>query len=94
MPVAIFLPIFAILCCVIIAHGALQCFAPAMLKRLEDKLFFPRHINWSESAGGAFLEKLREKQARNPSLLYRLSGFVMMGAGALMLVFGLLRFVH
>ena len=48
--------LFAILSCLIIVQGALQCFAPARLKRIQDRLR-PQHVNWSESAGGAFFEK-------------------------------------
>ena len=39
------------------------------------------------SAGGAFFERLREKQARHTSILYRLSGLLLMGFDVLMLLF-------
>ena len=92
MPAAVLIPLSALLCCVIIISGVLQCFAPAKLKRLQDKVR-PHHVNCSESAGGVFLERLREKQARSPSLLYRLSGFMLMGAGVLGLLF-VLGLIH
>ena len=93
MPNAVLTPIFAILCCLVIAHGALQCFDPVRLKRIQDKLR-SQHFDWSDSAGGAYFEKLREKQARDPSFLDRLSGLVMMGAGFLGLFVALERLVR
>jgi hypothetical protein len=51
MPTAILILLFAICCCVLIVQGALQCFAPARLKCIEDKLGLFR-VN-KDSAGGA-----------------------------------------
>ncbi len=79
---------FALVCLVLIAAGALQCFAPARLKEIQDKLQ-PKGDN-SQSAFGSFFERLREKEARQPSLLYRFSGFVLMSIGAFMLVLAVL----
>lgn len=79
---------FAIMCVVLIAAGALQCFAPKKLKEIQDKLR-PRG-DYSSGAFGAFFEKLREEDARQPSLLYRFSGFMVMSIGAFMLVLGVL----
>jgi hypothetical protein len=78
-------------CLVIIASGALQCFAPQKLKEIEDRLR-PKG-EWCASAGGTVLGRLREKQAAKPSVLYRLSGVALMTMGILMLAFvlGLLR---
>lgn len=89
MPAAIYVSLVAIWCCVVIVHGALQCFAPARLKRIEDRLF---RVN-KDSAGGAFIRKARIKHARNPSLLYRLSGLVLMGVGFWMLI-SALKFIR
>ena len=72
--------LFPIMCVVLIAAGALQCFAPKKLKEIQDKLR-PRG-DYSTSAFGAFFEKLREDEARQPSLLYRFSGFMVMSIGA------------
>ncbi|HEY1576932.1 MAG TPA: hypothetical protein VGF82_07665 [Terracidiphilus sp.] len=91
MPTAILIPLFAICCCVLVVQGALQCFAPARLKRIEDKLGLFR-VN-KDSAGGAFIRKARIKQARNPSLLYRLSGLLLMGIGLWMLI-SALKFIR
>jgi uncharacterized protein YjeT (DUF2065 family) len=79
---------FTIVCLVLIAAGALQCFAPARLKEIQDKLR-PRG-DYSQSAFGSFFEKLREEEARQPSVLYRFSGFMLMSIGAFMLVMGML----
>ena len=91
MPTAILMPLFAICCCVLIAHGALQCFAPARLKRIED-MFGLFRVN-KESAGGALIEQARAKQANSPSLLYRLSGLGVMAVGLWMLIF-VIRFIQ
>ncbi len=80
--------VFPIMCVVLIAAGALQCFAPKKLKEIQDKLR-PRG-DYSSSAFGAFFEKLREEEATQPSLLYRFSGFVLMSIGAFMLVLSVL----
>jgi hypothetical protein len=79
---------FPIVCVVVIAAGALQCFAPKKLKEIQDKLR-PRG-DYSSGVFGAFFEKLREEEARQPSLLYRFSGFMVMSIGAFMLVLGVL----
>lgn len=84
MPTVILFLLFAICCCILIVQGALQCFAPTKLKRIEDKLGLFR-IN-KDSAGGAFIRRARITQGRNPSLLYRLSGLVLMGIGLWMLI--------
>jgi len=76
--------LFAVLCVVIIAQGALQCFAPRKLKELQDKLR-PKG-EWSSSAGGAFLERLRAKQAAEPSPLYRFSGLLLLAIGVVVLL--------
>ena len=80
--------LFPVMCVVLIVAGAFQCFAPKRLKEIQDKLR-PRGA-YSSSAFGAFFEKLEEKQARQPSLLYRFSGFMLMSIGAFMLVLGAL----
>ncbi len=80
---------FAVICILLMAQGALQCFAPQRLKAIQDRLR-PKG-DWSASAGGAFLEKLREKQARAPSPLYRFSGLLLMAAGIWMFWVGVLR---
>jgi hypothetical protein len=80
---------FALLCCLLIAQGALQCIAPHILKQVQDKLR-PRG-SWSASAGGTFFERLRERQATNPSPLYRFAGVVEIALGFLMLL-GVLGF--
>jgi uncharacterized protein YjeT (DUF2065 family) len=76
--------IFAVICCVFIIQGWLQCFAPAKLKQIQDRLR-PQRFDWSKGGSG-FFERLREKQARNPSLQYRLGGLVLMGLGVFMLI--------
>jgi uncharacterized protein YjeT (DUF2065 family) len=88
---AIFGVLSAVFCLVIIASGALQCFAPRKLKEIEDRLR-PKG-EWCASAGGTVFERLRERQATRPSVLYRLSGLALMAMGILMLVFvlGLFR---
>ena len=79
---------FALVSVVLIVSGALQCFAPKRLKGIQDKLR-PKG-DYSNSAFGAFFEKMREEQASQPSLLYRFSGFMLMSIGAVMLVLGVL----
>ena len=75
--------IFAIVCCLGIVQGWLQCFDPARWQRIRTRLF-PRSVSW--------YEKYLEKQARNPSLLYRLGGFLVMVWAAFMLVSALVIF--
>jgi uncharacterized protein YjeT (DUF2065 family) len=89
---AIFGVLSALFCLVVIAAGALQCFAPRKLKEVEDRLR-PKGEWCATSGGGRLFEKLREGQARRPSVLYRLSGLALMAMGVLMLVFvlGLFR---
>ena len=77
----------------IIAGGALQCFAPARLKSLQDKLR-PQHVDWTASAGGAFFERLREKEARQPSPGYRFGSLVVVALGIHMLLASLGFFRH
>jgi uncharacterized protein YjeT (DUF2065 family) len=79
--------VFCFFCLVLIASGALQCFAPPKLKALQDKLR-PRG-DWSGSALGGYFERLRERQATRPSVFYRLSGLALMAMGFLMLGFAL-----
>jgi hypothetical protein len=63
----------------LIAQGALQCFAPQKLKDVQNRLR-PKG-DYSGSALGSFFERLREKQASEPSALYRFSGLMLMGMG-------------
>jgi hypothetical protein len=72
----------------LIAAGALQCFAPKKLKEIQDKLRPKR--DYSSSVFGAFFEKLRDDETRQPSLLSRFSGFMVMSIGVFMLVLGVL----
>ena len=82
--------VLALLCVLLISQGVLQCFATRKLKDIQDRLR-PKG-DWASSAGGAFFEQLREKQARQPSLLYRLCGLAVMGLGVLMLIAVLRRY--
>ena len=78
---------FAFVCLLLIVAGALQCFAPRTLKDMQDRL---RSTNdYSRSVHAAFFDIIEEEQSRQPSLLYRLSGFLVMSLGAFMLVLGL-----
>jgi hypothetical protein len=87
---AIFTACFTLACVLLIAQGALQCFAPQKLKDVQDKLR-PKG-DYSDSALGRFFERLREKQASEPSALYRFSGLMLMGMGIFMLMVGVLGF--
>ena len=75
--------VFGIVCGVVIAFGALQCFAPQALRRLQKELR-PK-ADWSASAGGKFFEDLADRQANNASLLHRLAGLMVMATGLYML---------
>ena len=81
---------FSLACGLLIAQGALQCFAPQKLKDVQDRLR-PKG-DYSSSALGSFFERLRERQARQPSTFYRLSGLMLMGMGILMLIVGVFDF--
>ncbi len=76
--------VFTVICCLLIAQGALQCFDPAKLNRIQAR-FTPRSVDWNASAGGTFFERLRRQSAK-PSLLNRLAGVLMMVAGVYMLL--------
>ena len=75
--------LFTVVCVVVIACGALQCFAPQRLRGLQ-KTLRPK-ADWSASAGGKFFEGWADRQASNPSLLYRLAGLFVMAMGLYML---------
>ena len=79
--------VFSFLSLVLIASGALQCFAPQKLKELQDQLR-PKG-DYSGSALGGYFERLRERQATQPSVFYRLSGLALRAMGILMLGFAL-----
>jgi hypothetical protein len=79
---AIFTAGVTLACALLIAQGVLQCFAPQKLKDVQDRLR-PKGDYWG-SALGSFFERLREKQASEPSALYRFSGLMLMGMGILM----------
>ena len=79
---------FAFVCLLLIVAGALQCFAPRTLKDIQDKLRSPDD-DYSRSVHAAFFDRIEEEQSSQPSLLYRLSGFLVMSLGAFMLVLGL-----
>jgi len=78
-------------CLVLIASGALQCFAPQKLNEIEVRLR-PKG-EWCATLGGIVLGRLREKQTEKPSMLRRFSGMALMAMGIVMLAFvlGLLR---
>jgi hypothetical protein len=64
---------------------------PKKLREIQDRLR-PKG-DYSSSALGGLFERQREKQASQPSPLYRFSGLMQMGLGLLMLmgVFGFFR---
>jgi hypothetical protein len=88
---AIFTAGVTLACVLLIAQGALQCFAPQKLKDVQNRLR-PKGDYYSGSALGSFFERLREKQASEPSALYRFSGLMLMGMRILMLIVGVLGF--
>jgi uncharacterized protein YjeT (DUF2065 family) len=79
---------FVFVCLLLIVAGALQCFAPKTLKDIQDKL--QSTDDYSRNVHAAFFDRIEEEQSRQPSLLYRLSGFMVMSLGAFMLVLGVL----
>jgi hypothetical protein len=72
----------------VIAAGALQCFAPKKMKEIQDRLRPPG--DYSNSPLASLLEKFRQDEAGQPSWMYRFSGFMVMSIGTFMLVVGLL----
>jgi hypothetical protein len=80
--------LFILVCLFGAAFGGLQCFDPARLRRLQ-KRYRPK-ADYSDSAGGKLLETYLDRQARQPTLMYRLSGFVM----AILFLYLLLQGVH
>lgn len=83
---------FAMICVVVTAFGALECFAPRTLRQLQ-KQFRPK-ADWSASAGGKFIEDLADRQANDPSLSYRLAGLVVMATGIYMLSVAVARLLR
>lgn len=67
------------------AFGALQCFAPAKLRELQKR--YRAKADWRDSAGGRWIEHYADRQARNPTVMYRLGGLLLM----LFFLFGLFR---
>ncbi len=83
---------FAIICIVLIGCGALQCFAPRTLRQFQKRLR-PK-ADWSASAGGKFFEDLADRQANDPSPLYRLAGLCVMAIGLYMLSMAVARLLR
>ena len=75
--------LFTVVCVVVIACGALQCFAPQRLRQLQKQLR-PKAY-WSTSAGGKSFEDLADRQSANHSRLYRLGGLFVMAVGLYLL---------
>lgn len=79
---------FTVVSLMLIAAGALQCFAPKKMKEIQDKLRPPG--DYPNSALGSLFEKFRQDEAGQPSWMYRFSGFMVMSIGAFVLVISLL----
>ena len=72
--------LWLVLVLVLICQGALQCFSPGTLKRLQNRL--PRTYN-PETRGGKYLEGVRTKK---PSIAHRIVGLLLMFVGLFLLL--------
>ena len=68
--------LFVLICLGGTALGAMQCFAPAKLRDLQ-KRYWDRGA-WPDGTGGKVLDNYLDRQARNPTVLYKLSGLGLM----------------
>ncbi len=83
---------FMLICSLGIVQGALQCFAPMRLRRLQKRL--RPNADWTASAGGKFFEGLAERQASHPTRAHRATGLLLMALFIYLLTAAIGRLIH